>query len=271
MEDILYDVIIIGASKEGINAYNSLKRTAPEKKVIVISREFSNVTARNSILTSDRVVGEVVFTDDRRGVMITYLKDDTRICGLSLIIATGTKPVRFKFDTNSVYYNVKDMKSRAKVSPIVVLGNNDKAARSAIELSKKFRHVYMCIKESELNCPAALKDSIAQLDNITILPFCSVSKLVNDKNGNLLKVQLDTLDEIDCKYLFCSLGQVPDIGGINRNMITLDKDGYIKINDDFETEIVPGVYAVGRCVAKEIKPRDASRLIAAYRNRFGGK
>lgn len=270
MHNKLYDVIIIGASLEGINAYNSLKRTAPKKSVIVISRDFSNVTARNSVLSTDRVLGEVVFTEDRRGIMTAIMQDDERISGLCMIIATGTKPVRFAFDTNSVYYNVRDIKARAKVSPIVLVGHNEKAARSALELSKKFRKVYVCLETADFECNDELKDEIANTDNISLLPFCSIKKLINDKNGNLLKVQLDTLDEIDCKYLFCSLGQKPDLDGIFSRMITTDRDGYIKINNDFETEVVPGIYAVGRCTTKSIQPRDASRLIAAYRKRFGG-
>lgn len=270
MQDKLYDVIIIGASKEGINAYNSLKRSAPEKSVVVISREFSNVTARNSVLTADRVEKEVVYTSDRRGIMIAICQDDTRICGLCLIIATGTKPKKFSFKTNNVYYDVKEVKSRAKVSPILLVGQDDKAVRSAIELAGKFRKVYMCLETLELQCSDELKAKISELDNIAILPLCKVKNLINDKNGNLMKVQLSTLDEIECKYLFCSLGQVPDLKGIGEQMITTDKEGYIKINDDFETEVVPGVYAVGRCTTKSVQPRDASRLIAAYRKRFGG-
>lgn len=270
MEDILYDVIIIGASKEGINAYNSLKRAMPEKKVIVISRDFDNVTTRNSVLTTDRIYGNVVFTNDRRGIMLATLENDERIAGLCMIIATGARARRKNLGTNRVYYSLKDVKTRAKASPIVLIGGDHKTCESALALSAKFSHVYVCLKEAELPGTAEQKATIEAKSNITVLPLCQVKSCRNDKNGNLLDVTLDTLDTIKCNYIFVSDGQVPELDGIYRDMITVDSKGYIIINDDFETEVVPGVYAVGKCVSASPKPRDASRLIAAYRKKFGG-
>ena len=63
-------------------------------------------------------------------------------------------------------------------------------------------------------------------------------------------VLLDSGDELEIDGLFVYVGFVPGTKFANDLGIT-DKDGYIIVNDKFETKL-SGIYAVGDIIKKEV-------------------
>lgn len=270
MQEPLYDAIIIGASKEGIGVYNSMKRLMPDKHVVVISRDFDKVKIKHSVLKADRIVGEVVFTDDRRGIITAILEDRRRVSGLAMFIATGTKPIKLDLDTNRIFYKVKEIHSTAKIAPAAVLGHDERCVDAALKLSKKFRKVYVCSDEGALEGPEDKLAELAKRENVTVLPFCNAKSCRKNKKGELMSITLDTYATIDCSYVFASVGREPDVDGISWKMVRKDPQGRIMVNDDLETGIVPFVYALGSCTDREPRPKDATKAVTSYREKLGG-
>lgn len=272
MPDKIYDLIIIGASLDGINAYNSLKRAAPDKSVLVISENFDAITTRNSVLKADRLEASVVFTQYKYGMFYAFISAEKFYCSKAMIIATGSDPVkRLDIKTTNVYYKLSAVKSRSKILPMVVVGGNKDSAEAALYLAKRYSAVYMCIPTAELSCGEDLKNQINNTENIIQLPLCDIKSCKNNKNDQLMSVVLNTFEIIPCCGIFVAVNRTPSLRGISKGLLRIDSNGYVITNENHETGLIPGLYAVGECCVKEAKARDASKLISSYLKTFGGK
>lgn len=247
----LYDVIVIGASEEGINFCEQLLAKTTGLNVALVSRNFNRPV---DIAGLTKISGEVIFSTYNRGMIGLTLHDRTQIFGVNVIIAVGTKPVKSNLKNSNIRYNLLDIKA-SKNSPAVVAGNDALAVTYALTLAKKFKYVYLCSSSVELACEARYLKKLENTANIVHLPNCNVIGCKNDKNGNLTEVQLDTYSSIRCTALVMSLGRLPDNSGLSKRMIETDVNGYIVTKGFNVTTIVPTIYAIGTCTKNGTKTR----------------
>lgn len=247
----LYDVIIVGASEEGINFCEQLLAKTTGLKVALVSRTFNRLS---DITGLTKITGEVIFSSYNRGIIGLTLQDRTQVFGVNVVIAVGTKPIKSNLKNSNIRYNLLDIKA-SKNSPVVVAGNNTLAVTYALALSKKFKYVYLCSNSIELDCEARYLKKLENTANIVHLPNCNVVGCKNDKNGNLAEVQLDTYSSIRCTALVMSLGRTPDNPGLSKRMIETDVNGYIVTKGFNVTTIVPTIYAIGACTKNGTKTR----------------
>lgn len=247
----LYDVIVIGASEEGISFCEQLLAKTIGLKVALVSRNFNRPI---EIAGLTKITGEVIFSSYNRGMIGLTLHDRTQVFGVNVIIAVGTKPVKSNLKNSNIRYNLLDIKA-SKNSPVVVAGNDTLAVTYALTLSKKFKYVYLCSNSIELACEARYLKKLENTANIVHLPNCNVIGCKNDKNGNLAEVQLDTYSSIRCTALVMSLGRTPDNSGLSKRMIETDVNGYIVTKGFNVTTIVPTIYAIGACTKNGTKTR----------------
>jgi thioredoxin reductase len=247
----LYDVIIIGASDEGINFCEQLLEKTVDLKVALVSKTFNKPVEIEGLT---KITGEVIFSSYNRGLIGLTLADRTQIFGLNVVVAVGTKPIKSTLKNNNIKYNLTDIKA-AKTSPAVVVGNNNLAVTYALALSKKFKYVYLCSSTVDLDCEAKYRKKLENTANIVHLPNCNVISCKNDKDGNLAEVQLDTYSSIRCSALIMSLGRMPDNSGLSNRMISVDSEGYIRTKEFNTTTIVPKIYAIGTCTRGGTKNR----------------
>ena len=91
------DVIIVGASKEGIATAVQLAQKDSNINIVIVSKDFEQWTAKYPLLENiHRIQQEAIYTSFNRGLYGVYLKDNTKIFSCNLIIATGTKPTPIK-------------------------------------------------------------------------------------------------------------------------------------------------------------------------------
>lgn len=249
----LYDVIVIGASTEGIHFCEQLLEKTTGLKVVLVSRNF-NRPAEIEGLT--KITGEVIFSSYNKGMIGLTLADRTQIFGVNVVIAVGTKPIKSTLKNTNIRYNLTDLKA-SKTTPAVVVGNNTLAVDYALAMAKKFKYVYLCSNTVELDCDAKHLKNLENVANIVHLPNCNIIGCRNDKDGNLAEVQLDTYSSIRCSTLVMSLGRIPDKSGISNRMIVVDSDGYIVTKEFNVTTIVPKIYAIGTCT----RGKTTSRLM----------
>lgn len=247
MSNIIYDVIIIGASKEGITLYKQLHKDKT-LKIAVVSPNFHNLKTGSEIAVSDRVCHKVVYSTLKRNLLILTLDDSSLLCGMNIVIASGLSIKKCPYDTKSVYYDIKDIKTRVKASPFIVVGNDDRAAVRALMLAKKFNYIYLCYSENKLNCSDVLTKELDDSANIALLPHCKIVSCKNELNGTLYSVKLDTLESLKCRGIVCTGESIANIDKwFNINMITLNENKLIKVNEFGQTEIVPSIFAIGTC------------------------
>lgn len=248
----LYDVIVIGASEEGISFCEQLLAKTVGLNVALVSRNFNRPIDDAVGLT--KITGEVIFSSYNRGMIGLTLHDRTQVFGVNVVVAVGTKPVKSNLKNSNIRYNLLDVKA-SKTAPVVVAGNNNLAVSYALALSKKFKYVYLCSNSLELDCDTKYIKKLENVANIVHLPNCNVIGCKNDKNGSLAEVQLDTYSSIRCSALIMSLGRVPDSSGLSKRMIETDANGYIVTKGFNVTTVVPSIYAIGTCTKSGAKTR----------------
>lgn len=239
----LYDVVVIGASDEGISFCEQLLKKTTGVKVALVSRTFNKQINIEGLTT---ITGEVIFSAYNCGMIGLTLADRSQVFGISIVVAVGTKPVRSALKNTNIKYNLADLKA-SKTAPAVVVGNDSLAVTYALALAKKFKYVYLCSNTMELECDSKYIKKLENVANIVHLPNCNIISCKNDKDGNLSEVQLDTYSSVRCAALVMSLGRVPDNCGLSKCMIETDTDGYIITKKFNVTTIVPSIYAIGSC------------------------
>lgn len=249
--DQIYDIIIIGASEEGISFCEQIVEKTENLNIGLVSRNFN----RDINLPQINLINkEVIFSSYHRGLIGLTLADRTMLFGKNIIIATGTKPIKASFKNCNIQYNLNKI-NPAKTEPAVVFGNDNFAANYALQLAKKFKYVYLCTSEFDLKCEAKYIKKIENTANIVHLPNCNITGCKNNKEGRLAEVTLDTYSSIRCSALVMSLGRVPDNPGLSKRMYSVDSKGYIEVKEFGETLIVPNIYAIGTCTKSNTRCR----------------
>jgi len=254
----LYDVIVIGASVEGIALCEYLNAKNPNFKVALISKTFKYLTSKTKLASTTQIVGESIYSSYYHGVIGFTLKDKKTVYGKTAVIATGSKPIKPLpdcdcFKNSGIVYKPIDIENASKNEQVVVNGSNTDAVKYAIELSKKFRYVYLCSYKFKLDCDTRLLKKLNDLPNVVHLPGCNVMACKKGKNGKLQEITLDTYSVIHCSALVGAFGRLPDVSGISPKMIEVDDAGYAITKAHNETTKVPGIYALGACTNHNTK------------------
>jgi hypothetical protein len=137
MENVFYDIVILGASKEGVAVFKKLTKQLPDQKIAVISEKLS-VNMKEPI---PFIQNKVLFTTYNHGLIGLIMEGDQGIpktfCH-KLIIASGQEPRRVfpKLGPNvqNLYYDTKEIPDNAKENQAIVVGNSPRAAKMALEL-----------------------------------------------------------------------------------------------------------------------------------------
>lgn len=248
MCDILYDFIVIGASHDGYKIVKTLCKFKPNLKICFISKKFD----KKQILPENIVcvTGSPIYSTFNHGVIGINLSDKAYF-GTKIIIATGTKPKKLTgLKTEYLGYKLSDLNIRSKITPIVIVGNNDEAAKGALTLAETHKYIYMCLRESELQCSDELKEKIMNKNNILVLPLSSVVACKHNKQNKLQEVKLSTYSVLKCGFIIAFTERSPELPRLANNMLTIDINGAIKVNKNNETEIIPNIYAIGSCASK---------------------
>lgn len=248
MENTFYDIIIVGASKEGVTVYKKLKKQLPEQKICLISERMS-VQLKEDI---PYICKKVLFTTYNHGLIGLTLEGDQgipRTFTQNLIIATGESPKKYDKkgpNIQALYYNTDEIPENAKIHQAVVFGNTARAAKMALALKNKFKYVYLCTSDFEPVYHYQTKRKLDATKNIAQLPGCEIVSW-EAKAGELQKVNLSTYATITCKALYVDVGRVPDLSGFPSNrfrLFTVNNEGYINTDENCRT-VVPNIYAIG--------------------------
>lgn len=249
-----FDIIIIGDSKEGNQLLKKVAATKPNIKIAFISREFKNKTSREFI-NVEYIQDEVILTDYKNRLFGCYLKTGIRLYCTHLIFAVGVKYAPYEIGKKvvpNVFNTLANIPKTSKESQAIVIAKNEEDIKFAINVAKKYKHVYVCVETSKIDCSIKIMKKLETLNNIVLLFNASIKSF--SASGNKLEiVTLDNYSSITCTAIFVKTPALADTACIPKNLIEQDKEGYLKVNERAESTLVPKCYAIGNCVQKSSK------------------
>jgi thioredoxin reductase len=249
------DIMISGDSKSGHEILDKLASGSPTIKFAFISQSFKSTTTHD-YLNVEYFKDEVIFTDYKNRLFGCYLKNGDRIYGTHLIIASGLTYSPFTINNKpvlNVYHTTDDIPKTAKNLPAVVIGNKNSDIKFALDVAKKYKQVYLCVKDMSFdNIASANNKKLEKVKNLLILPNTSILKAIS-KDGALQKVELDNYSTLSCSAIYVKTDATPATAFVSDRLVKKDEAGYLLTNDKAESTLVPKCFAIGNCAKKYTK------------------
>ncbi len=281
----MYDVIIIGAGPAGLTAaiYTSRAklRTLIIEKMIPGGQVTTTHLVENYPGFIEPINGFVLMNNFQKqaqnfGAEIITSKEvnsiekndsifivktpDKQFTSKTILIATGAKfkslgiPGEEKFKGRGVSYCATCDGAFFKDKEVAVIGGGNSALEEALFLTKFVKKVYLIHRRHQFRADKIFQDRVKENEKIeTILNYVPVS--INGEN----EVESITIEERDTKErkelkvdgVFFFIGLSPNSEFI-KNFVETDENGYIIVNENFETN-VKGCFAAGDVIKKKVR------------------
>ncbi|MBB1086255.1 FAD-dependent oxidoreductase [Limosilactobacillus fastidiosus] len=291
MSEHIYDLIIVGAGPAGLTAGLYAGRATLDTLILEGNSVGGQVTT-TSVVYNYPGVAEVDGTELMNkmqkqvadfGVKIKHaevtkydhLNDDVKTVidangqqyqARSIIISGGANPKKVgfpgeeKFRGRGVAYCSTCDGELFTGLQIFVVGGGYAAAEEADYLSRYGKHVTVLVRGDQFTCPPLIasraldnpKVSVeynTEVESVEGDDYLTAATLINNKTGKKTVYHLDDGDQIF--GIFVYVGTQPATQSL-KGIIRLNEHGYI-ITDDHRQTNIPGVFAAGDIIEKELR------------------
>ncbi len=273
----MYDVIILGGGPAGIAA--SIYSQRYQLKTILITKNiggmiqdshiienypgFKNISGMEladkfkehlESLNIETKQAEIINIEKNDSFVLTD-KENNKYETKNIILALGTEKRKLnikgedKFLGKGVSYCYTCDSPFFKDKTVAVVGGSDSAAKASLLLANYAKKVYIIYRKEKLRCEPHYLEKIKN-KNIEILNNTQVLEI---KGKEFVEsAQLSNNQELKLDGLFIEIGTIPLTDLAKKLNIELDKNNYIKVNQDQQTNI-PGIYAAGDITNQKLK------------------
>lgn len=278
----MFDITIIGCGVAGMTA--ALYSLRANKKVLILEREsyggqiaksplIENFPTKKSASGSELAdelfeqitdlgvefeledVEKIETKEDYFVVKTDYNQYESK----TVIIANGVKPRTLglenedKFLGNGVFYCAVCDGPFFAGQDVVLVGDGNSAMQYALMLAGYCKKVTMVTMFDKFFGEKVLEDKLRATENIEIIPNAVAATLIGDDKLSAVefKCQDGQSFEIQTNALFVAIGQLPDNEKF-KNVVELDKNGYIIANEDTTTK-TKGVFVAGDTRTKAVR------------------
>ena len=273
----MYDIIIIGMGISGITAGIYAKRS--NKKVLLIDKGMPGGLLNNIDMISNypglinvkgmdfaktlfeqvktldiSYVLEEVINLDLTGEEKKVITTNNEYKAKKIILAMGRKPKYLGLD------NEKDLLGRGlstcamcdaffyKDKDIAVVGSGTSALQESMYLSNIVNKIYLLNRNSSFKGEEMYITEVKNNPKIEIIYNVNI-KTFQEKDNKLESITLDNDQILKVSGVFIYIGYRPATDFVNKEI--LDDEGYVSVNDKFETAI-KDVYAIGDIIKKDV-------------------
>jgi thioredoxin reductase (NADPH) len=216
------------------------------------------------------IAREAIGLEPESGFHRLTLAEDIRLCGRSVIIATGARYRKLevqnleKFENQGVYYAATAMEAEfCRNREVIVVGGGNSSGQAALFLSHLAAHVYLMVRGRTLaqTMSQYLLSRIETSPRISVLTETEIVTLAGDSYLNEVtwidrRNGVQTSRQIDSVFLM--IGAEPNTQWLT-GLVNLDEKGFVKtggpqaFEDTPYATNVPGIYAVGDVRSKSVK------------------
>lgn len=284
MEEIMYDLIIIGSGPAGLSAAVYGKRAGLNllvlEKAPMSGGQVLNTYEVDNYLGMPGMNGfdmgmqfrahadklgvefreaEVLSLTERNGIKV--IKTETEeLEAKAVILASGAVHARLgvpgeeELSGMGVSYCATCDGAFFRGKTVAVVGGGDVALEDAIYLARTCEKVYLIHRRDELRGANVLQEELRSLENVEILYSYTVEEIQGEdavENLRIRNVKTDEISDLHVAGIFVAVGIRPNTELV-RDMVECDQGGYILAGEDCATN-VPGLYAAGDVRKKPVR------------------
>lgn len=271
----MYDLIIVGAGVAGLTS--AIYALRANKKVLILEKKsyggqiieslevenypgflkISGFDLVNNIYKQVKSLGGEIKYEDVEKITFekSVITNKNEYNAKSIILATGLVPRKLninnedKFIGKGISYCATCDGNFYKGLDVCVVGGGNTAMEDALYLANICNKVYLIHRRAEFRGENSLLEKLKNLNNVEII-YKEIIKSING-NENLNSITLSDNREINVSGLFVAIGRIPNNQNF-KELINLDKDGFILVNEKQETNI-SGVFAAGDATSNTVK------------------
>lgn len=271
----MYDLIIVGAGVAGLTS--AIYALRANKKVLILEKKsyggqiieslevenypgflkISGFDLVNNIYKQVKSLGGEIKYEDVEKITSekSVITNKNEYNAKSIILATGLVPRKLninnedKFIGKGISYCATCDGNFYKGLDVCVVGGGNTAMEDALYLANICNKVYLIHRRAEFRGENSLLEKLKNLNNVEII-YKEIIKSING-NENLNSITLSDNREINVSGLFVAIGRIPNNQNF-KELINLDKDGFILVNEKQETNI-SGVFAAGDATSNPVK------------------
>lgn len=278
------DLIIIGAGPSGVSAAIYAKRANLDFIIfekfaiggqVMNAFEVENYPGFNKIFGSDLAINfmnnltalnvevkyeEVVSLEKNEDIFILKTSLDNVYYAKNVILALGSNPRKLnlpnedQFTGRGISYCAMCDGNFYKDKEILVYGGGNSAISEALFLTNIVKKLTI-VSRSNLRADKSLVEELSSKQNVDILENKLVDSLIIDNNeikGVKLKDKFNNeITSLNIEGIFVYIGAIPSTSFLT-NLGILNKEGYIEVNNHFETKI-NNLYAIGDVINKDLR------------------
>lgn len=278
------DLIIIGAGPSGVSAAIYAKRANLDFIIfekfaiggqVINAFEIENYPGFNKIFGSDLAINfmnnltalnvevkyeEVVSLEKKEDIFILKTSLDNVYYAKNVILALGSNPRKLnlpnedQFTGRGISYCAMCDGNFYKDKEILVYGGGNSAISEALFLTNIVKKLTI-VSRSNLRADKSLVEELSSKQNVDILENKLVDSLIIDNNeikGVKLKDKFNNeITFLNIEGIFVYIGAIPSTSFLT-NLGILNKEGYIEVNNHFETKI-NNLYAIGDVINKDLR------------------
>ena len=273
MENIIYDVVIVGAGPAGLTA--AIYTTRRSLKTLIISKDLGGQASltddienwpgvkhtggielmekfqeQAKIYGTEFLFKEVVDIKKEKKFFIIKTIDEKEIKSKTVILSFGLTPRNLKVPgekelaARGVSYCATCDGPLFKNKIVSVVGGGNSALDAAEYLSRGSSKVYLIHRKDGFNGEQILIDQVNKISNIELVPKSTIKEIKGDKRVTSL-VYLSGKKETEIKVdgIFIEIGHIATTAWL-KDLVDLTDRREIKISLDCETK-TPGLFAAG--------------------------
>lgn len=278
------DLIIIGAGPSGVSAAIYAKRANLDFIIfekfaiggqVINAFEVENYPGFNKIFGSDLAINfmnnltalnvevkyeEVVSLEKNEDIFILKTSLDNVYYAKNVILALGSNPRKLnlpnedQFTGRGISYCAMCDGNFYKDKEILVYGGGNSAISEALFLTNIVKKLTI-VSRSNLRADKSLVEELSSKQNVDVLENKLVDSLIIDNNeikGVKLKDKFNNeITSLNIEGIFVYIGAIPSTSFLT-NLGILNKEGYIEVNNHFETKI-NNLYAIGDVINKDLR------------------